>query len=206
MTLVTQEQQQDVADHVAEIERHTDAEFVVVLAKRADNYSYIPLLWAAAIALLVPIALAAFGSTMGLFGAAVAQIVTFIVLSLVFRVPAVQIHLIPKRVRYWRAANLARRQFLENNLHHTQAETGVLLFISEAEHYVEILADRGISAQVDQSYWQTLVDEFISAVKAGETHRGLITCIDDCGALLKEKVPATSQKNELPNRLVVLND
>lgn len=54
MALLTQQQQQQVAEAVTRAEQHTDAEIVTVLAPRADDYSYIPLLWASLIALLVP--------------------------------------------------------------------------------------------------------------------------------------------------------
>ena len=112
--------------------------------------------------------------------------------------------LVPKRVRFWRAANLARRQFLENNLHYTKGETGVLIFVSEAEHYVEIIADRGIDQHVDQEKWQEIINGFTARVKAGEIEQGFIECIERCGELLKEHAPATEEKNELPNRMVVI--
>jgi putative membrane protein len=204
MTILKAEQQQEVADLITEIERHTDAEFVAVLARRSDNYNYIPLLWSAVIALLMPFLLLALPLWLGAFDIAVAQLIVFLVLSLLFRIPAIGIHLIPKSVRFGRAANMARRQFLENNLHHTRGETGVLLFISEAEHYVEIIADRGINQLVEQRQWQQLIDDFVGAVKGGHTHSGLIACISGCGTILRDKVPATSDRNELPNGLVIL--
>jgi electron transport complex protein RnfD len=43
--------------HIERIERDTDAEVVTVLAAQADDYRYIPLLWASVIALLLPGAL-----------------------------------------------------------------------------------------------------------------------------------------------------
>ncbi len=202
--MIMDSQQQAVADLITDIERGTDAEFVAVLAKRSDNYSYIPLLWAAVIALVVPFLLLALPLWLSAFNIALAQFIVFLVCSLLFSIPAVSIRLIPKSVRFWRAANIARRQFLDNNLHHTVGETGVLLFISEAEHYVEIIADRGINQLVEQHQWQQLVDDFVSAVKAGETHAGLMACISGCGKLLQEHVPATGEKNELPNHLVIL--
>lgn len=54
MALLTPEQQRQVEDAVTRAEQHTDAEIVTVLAPRADDYSYIPLLWASLIALVVP--------------------------------------------------------------------------------------------------------------------------------------------------------
>src|SRR5690606_13999033 len=54
MTLLTQDEQQQVAEAIDRIEQHTDAEVVTVLAAQADDYHYIPLLWAGLAALLLP--------------------------------------------------------------------------------------------------------------------------------------------------------
>lgn len=204
MAVIDEIKQQEISELIASVEKVTDAEFVAVLAKRSDTYTYIPLLWAAAIALMTPVAMLKFPLWLGVMDIFIAQWLVFIFFALLFRIPAISIRLIPKSVRHWRASNMARRQFLENNLHHTANETGVLLFVSEAERYVEIIADRGINDMVDHQVWQSIVDEFIAAVKAGRTHEGLVNCINKCGGLLKEKVPATGSKNELPNHLVIL--
>ena len=202
--MISKQQQQAVADLITTIEQHTDAEFVAVLAKQSDDYRYIPLLWASFFALALPLPLLLLPFWLTPADVLLVQWVSFLVLALVFFIPALRIRLIPKPVRYWRASNMARRQFLENNLHHTQGETGVLLFVSEAERYVEIIADRGISQCVSQTQWQGLIDRFIADVKAGKTHEGLMTCINGCGELLKQHVPATQQRNELPNHLVII--
>src|SRR5699024_10747643 len=110
---------------------------------RADSYAYIPLLWAGLLALVVPGAVNYFPGWLTAYELTLAQWATFIVLGLVFRLPSVTTRLVPRSVRHRRAANLARRQFLEHNLHHTDGETGLLIFVSEAERYVEILVDRG---------------------------------------------------------------
>ncbi len=81
---------------------------------------------------------------------------------------------------------------------------GVLIFVSEAEHYVEIIADRGISQHVSNDEWQEIINSFIEKVKAGQTKEGFLNCISSCGDLLKQYAPATEQKNELPNHLIVL--
>src|SRR3546814_16205619 len=85
--------------------------------------------------------------------------VLFIVLCLRFRIPAITTHRIPRSVRHWRASNLARRQFLEQNLHHTVGSTGMLIFVCEAERYVEILVDEGISNRLDNKHWEAIVAE-----------------------------------------------
>ena len=133
MALLTQAQQRQVEDAVTRAEQRTDAEIVTVLAPRADDYSYIPLLWASLIALLVPALAHFFMAGMQTYSLLMLQWATFVVLSLIFRIPAITTRLIPPRVRHWRASNLARRQFLEQIRQHTEGRTGVLIFVSEAE-------------------------------------------------------------------------
>ena len=204
MALLTPEQQRQVEEAVTRAEQRTDAEIVTVLAPRADDYSYIPLLWASLIALVVP-ALAHFLiGGLQIYGLLMLQWASFVFLSLIFRLPAITTRLIPPRVRHWRASNLARRQFLEQKLHHTAGRTGVLIFVSEAERYVEILVDEGISRHLDNSDWGTIVNDFVRRVALGHTAEGFITCIDACAEVLKQHVPKTQARNQLPNRLVML--
>ena len=204
MALLTEHEQRQVAEAIARVEKTTDAELVTVLAARADDYAYIPLLWASLIALVVPGVVHYLSGYLTMYTLLLAQWATFIVLCLVFRLPKVTTRLIPRSVRHWRASNLARRQFLEQNLHHTLGGTGVLIFVCEAERYVEILVDEGISKRLDNSSWDGIVKAFTQQVKQGQTLAGFIACIEACGELLKVHVPVTQTRNELPNRLIVL--
>ena len=204
MALLTPQQQQQVADAVTRAEQRTDAEIVTVLAPRADDYSYIPLLWASLIALVVPALVHFLIGGLQIYGLLMLQWACFVFLSLIFRLPAITTRLIPPRIRHWRASNLARRQFLEQKLHHTQDRTGVLIFVSEAERYVENLVDEGISRHLDNSDWGTIVSDFTRRVALGHTAEGFIACIDACAELLERHVPKTHPRNQLPNRLVML--
>ena len=204
MALLTEPELQQVAEAIERVERDTDAELVTVLAAQADDYRYIPLLWASLLALLLPGALLFFTGWLAAWQLLLVQWLTFIVLAAIFRIPSLTSRLIPRSVRHWRACNLARRQFIELNLHHTEGGTGMLIFVSEAERYVEILVDRGISSRIDNSAWESIVATFTENVRNGRVLEGFLSCIDACGSLLKQQVPATHERNELPNRLVVL--
>ncbi|HDZ57235.1 MAG TPA: hypothetical protein ENI17_12695 [Pseudomonas xinjiangensis] len=205
MTLLTESEQQQVADAIDRIERDTDAEVVTVLAAQADDYQYIPLLWASLVSLILPGALLFYPDWMGAGQLLLVQWVTFIVLALIFRIPKVTTRLIPRAVRHWRASNLARRQFIELDLHHTEGDTGMLIFVSEAERYVEILVDRGISSRINDAVWASIVTNFTAEVRQGRTLEGFLACIDACGTQLQQHLPATHERNELPNRLVVID-
>ncbi|GAA5125682.1 TPM domain-containing protein [Alloalcanivorax gelatiniphagus] len=202
--LLNDENQKRVARAIAAIERDTDAELVTVLARQADDYRYIPLLWAALLSLLVPLVLAFLPIWLSALETLLAQWTVLVLLALLFRWPPLMMALVPRRVKQWRAANLARRTFLDQGLHHTSGGTGLLIFVSEAEHYVEILADRGIAAKVPDERWKSIVDTFTGHVKQGEVLNGFLECIASCGDELILKIPATEQKNELPNHLVLL--
>ena len=204
MSLLKKDQLQAVSDAINEVEKQTDAELVTVLARQADDYRYIPTLWAAVLALLAPGVIWLSGVWLEMLDMLLWQLGVFAVLAAVLRIPFILFRIIPSSVKYWRASNLARRQFLENNLHHTEQESGVLIFVSEAEQYVEIIADRGIDQHISAEQWQSIVDDFIVAIKTGQTQQGLIACINTCGSLLAEYSPATSSKNELPNHLVLI--
>lgn len=205
MTLLTENELQQVTAAIDRVERDTDAELVTVLAAQADDYRYIPLLWASLIALLLPGALLFFTGWLSAWQLLLVQWLTFIVLAVIFRIPSLTTRLIPRSVRHWRACNLARRQFIELNLHHTEGGTGMLIFVCEAERYVEILVDRGISSRIDNSAWQSIVENFTDDVRNGQVLQGFLSCIEACGSLLKQHVPATHERNELPNRLVVID-
>lgn len=203
MALVSVAEQRQIAALIAEIEQRTDAELVTVLAARSDDYREVPLLWAALGALAVPsLLLLAGAGPASLVGA---QLVTFCVLALVLRLPALQHRLVPRAVRHWRAANMARRQFLEQGLHHTAGATGLLLFVSEAEHYVEILADRGIESRVPPGVWDEIVADFVRSVQAGDPLGGFDRALRRCGDLLAEAAPRTpGNTNELDDRLILI--
>ncbi len=204
MTLLSESDQRQVADAIARVERDTDAELVTVLAARADDYTYISLLWAGLAALLIPGLVNYRPLWFDAHQLLLVQWLTFVGLGLLFRVPAITSRLVPRSVRHWRAANLARRQFLALDLHRTEGGTGMLIFVAEAERYVEILVDHGIAARLGDETWAAIVEAFTEAVRRGETLQGFLACIEACGQQLRTHLPATQARNELPDRLVVL--
>lgn len=205
MTIFHEAARERVADAVADIERHTDAEVVTVVAPAADDYRWIGLFWAALAALVGPALVLFFPGWLGVRGLVLVQWAVFVVLGLVFRHPAIAPRLVPRSIRHARAGSLASRQFLAQNLHRTAAATGVLIFVSEAERYVEILCDHGVAERIDNDAWQAIIDQLTQRVRAGETEAGFVECVQACGERLARVLPATHQRNELPNRLVVLD-
>lgn len=203
MGLFGEHERNQIADAVAEVEQRTNAELVAVLAARSDDYRHHAIAWAAALALLMSAPLVFVHPSVVVVLSI--QLALFCGLVLLFRIPGIARRLIPRHLGHWHASSMARRQFLEQGLHHTKGETGVLIFVSEAERYVEILADRGVSAHVDDSRWQAIVDRFVASVQRKRVASGFVEAIGECGDILSEAVPKTDDNpNELPNRLIMI--
>lgn len=203
MTLLNSEGQKRVSKAIRDVELKTNAELVAVLAAASDDYRYIPTMFAAIFCMFLP-------GVLYFLPVAIEVVVwlpvgLFVVLVLVLQLSMIRIHLIPKSVAHWRASNMARRQFLDQQLHHTVGDTGILIFVSEAEHYVEIMVDRGISEHVDDSTWVAIVDDFVSSVRSGHSIDGFVNCISACGDVLAPTIPKTPDNhNELDDRLILI--
>ncbi|WP_232053715.1 TPM domain-containing protein [Microbulbifer sp. GL-2] len=196
--------QRQVAEAIREVESHTDAEIMAVVAKEADNYLYISTLWAAFLTLLLSPLFQYLPWWISYQQAFLLQWLLFITLTVLFRWRPITMKLVPKKIKYWRASNLARRQFLEQELHSTKNRLGLLIFVCEAEHYVELLADRGLAQHITNDKWQLIIESFVQEIKRGKAGEALLLCIAQCGDLLKEAAPSSTVKDELPNHLVLL--
>ena len=88
----------------------------------------------------------------------------------------------------------------------TELRSGVLIYLNLAEKRLEIVADRGIDAVVEQNTWQRLCDKAISDIRAGQQQVALETLLANVGDLLREHfgMPDDPYGDELPNRIVLL--
>lgn len=205
MAFLTDADRARILAAVRAAERTTGAEFVTVIARASDTYLLMPLLVAAAVAMALPGALWLVGALDDFIALYAAQLASFAVLALVLQHPAVAPRLVPASIKTLRAARHARAQFLARGLHRTAQRSGVLLFVSVAEHYVEILADEGIDARVAPGTWDAIVADFTGRVRAGRIADGFVGAIEAIAAILAAHVPRDpADVNELPDRLVEL--
>ena len=90
----------------------------------------------------------------------------------------------------------------------TAHNNGVLIYVSLAEHHIEILADRGLADRVPAHTWQTLENTASITLRAGQLVDGLDQALAGVHTLLLQHFPAsTSAANQdhktLPDRPVV---
>lgn len=202
------------ADHaritqaIRAVEKRTSGEVFAVVARQSDDYFYVAGFMAGLWALLLGCALA-IGATIlempiSLLMLAIAQLASFVVFLLIFRFSAtLRLWFVPRAIAYKRASNNAVRQFLAHGIHTTEDRSGLLIFVSLAEHYTEIVADAGINAHVDQSQWDSMIGTLVSHAKRGELADGFVEVIEEAGALLEKHFPPQQgQQNELDDRLI----
>ena len=205
---LTQDEHNRIADAIRSAEARTSGEIICVLARSSDGYFY-PAAFAVTIALMLAsliaaVALERMWVILPMWQFAAAQLLALVTaLLLLWRWPALRIRFVPRALRYRRAHRNAVEQFLARNIHVTENRTGVLIFLSLAERYAEVIADAGINAHVPQERWNAIVADLISHAARGDIVGGYEGAIAACGDMLAEAFPpASGNENELDDHLV----
>ena len=206
MTFLIESDKQRLRAAIHAAESKTSGEIVTVIARASGSYYYYPTLWAALAAIFSPLLLLAWlPLSFAPLGIVELQLLVFALLALLLRLPAVRMHLVPRSVQREYCARRAREQFLAQSLHTTRERTGVLLYVSVAERYVELLADAGIHARVPAGTWNAIVDEFTAQVKADCIGVGFVAAVTAIGEHLTAHFPLPADsRNELTDHLIEL--
>lgn len=199
---------QRIATAISAAEAETAGEIYCVVAHRSDGYFF-----AAAFTVTVGVLLVSLATAFALEHWWVAvRLPHFVIVqllavaaacALLWWAPGLRIRLVPRRL-LWRAAHAnALGQFYARNIHLTTARTGVLIFVSLAERYAEVVADAGINAKVPQHAWDGIVRDLIEQARENRLADGFVSAIATVGALLSEHFPVSSDDvNELDDHLV----
>jgi len=191
-----------ISTAIRHAESCTAGEIFCVVAKHSSTYRLMPIAWAAVLALAVPLPILILSELSGA-DIYLLQIVTFLLASLLLSHPAVRFKIVPRRAKHDRAHAEAMRQFFAQGIDKTEHRTGVLIFASTAERYVEVVADAGINDKVSGQTWDHAVTALVSAIKHGRPADGFVAAIEQCGAVLATHFPPGALKHdELADRLV----
>lgn len=199
----TREDHEAISASIRQAEKLTSGQIVCVLARSSSAYAHIPLLWSSVLALLTPWPLIVFTqwSVQWIF---LLQIVVFILSSLILSWMPLRLILVPRAVQRARAHRAALEQFVVRGVDRTQNRTGVLIFVSLAEHYARIIADEGVSSKVGGSEWQAAIDALAAHMRDGHIAAGFAAAIERCGVVLASHAPPDGSANDLPDRLYVM--
>jgi putative membrane protein len=199
--MIPRQDHERIAAAIRSVEEKTSGEIVCVLARTSSTPAALPIMIAAVTALAVPWPLVAL-TALPVLRILSLQALTFIMLATVLSLPRVRVALMPRAARRRIAYRAAMEQFVHRGIARTADRSGILIFVSLAEHYVRVIADEGIAAKVPQSRWQAAVDALIAHIREGRVADGFIAAIELCGHELAAHFPRKpSDRNELPNRI-----
>ena len=196
----TQSACDELADCVREIEHHTDAELVIAVRARSADYRHADYLCGAILAfagllflLFAPfefqhywvaidvLLLFAAGAYLSSHSSTLRRLFT----TEEFRADAVR--------------NGAAAMFYEAGIANTDAELGVLIYLSLLERRLELIADRGVLVVLPPLEWNERMYELHRAGRIPQLET-LRKEIRELGALLAKHLPPTGENpNELPD-------
>lgn len=205
---ISPQDRERIAQAIRDAEARTSGEIFCVVARRSDGYFYSASLMVTVCMLLISLAVAWLAEANWISirptHFVVAQLLAFAAaLAAIYALPGLRMLLAPRRWQYMRAHDNALKQFLGHNVHVTAQRTGVLIFVSCAERYAEIIADAAIDAHVHQDVWDSIVAGLIDDARKGRLPDGFVTAIEAVGELLAEySPPRPGDINELADHLV----
>ncbi|HZV20050.1 MAG TPA: TPM domain-containing protein [Hyphomicrobiales bacterium] len=194
-----------VENAIAEAEKNTSGEIVAVIARASGTYYYVPYLWAAIAALIVPWPLI-YWTWIPVQEVYLLQLAVFVALAALLHYEPLRFALVPRGVKRQRAHQRAMQQFVAQDIYTAPGHTGALLFVSVAERYAEIVVDSQIHAKVPDFEWESIIRKLTGDIGRGEAGSGLVEAIRSIGAHLAAHFPPSANKqNLLPNHLVMLD-
>lgn len=120
-------------------------------------------------------------------------------------IPRLRLAITPTLIKTRICHENAIKQFLAQNVHHTEKRTAVLLFISLAERYAEVIADVKISDKVPPQTWNAIVAGMVEKARENDLTGAYVEAIEKSGQILSEYFPAPDHsENELPDHIVEL--
>jgi putative membrane protein len=195
---------------IAEAEKQTNAQIVLAVVKRSDNYTEIP--WKAF----------AFGSSIAgffvflldllmpgwitdavvLFSIAIILATGgfFVLLTLFFPVFA-RLFLSENRKKT-ETQQYAESLFLTRELFATESRRGILLLLSQFERQVIILPDKGVGEQLTIDIMVNIISKMTLHLKQNELRNALETGLDELIAALCDKLSITKNENKLSNEII----
>ena len=209
---------------VTEAESRSDGEIVTIVADRSDSYHDVGLHYAVLAMVLVPVVggllpQSALDWGLGLvFGwnhelsRQTLMTLLFVQLAGIFLIVRYALAYMPLRMALTPGATKSRRVrrralqlFRVGAERRTVGRTGVLLYLSLAEHRAEIVADEAIDSKVVSETWGEAMAALIVEVKAGRPGEGMAKAVAQIGEVLAEHFPKSgADTNELPDRLIEL--
>ncbi len=181
---LTTEDHRHIHEAAARIEERTGYKIAIVITRASDRYTLYTVAMAAIVALTAGgVAVSARPALTGRTLIFV-ELCALVVLTVALDFLPIRLKVVPARIKQASARNLAHREFAAHLMGDGPHRMRILLFVSLAERYVEIIADHATHALAPAGTWNRIVDEFVAAVKFGRLADGVFNAIEACGEVL----------------------
>lgn len=222
LTPMTEAEHRIVSDAVAAAEAQSAGEIVTIVTPRSDSYRDVALVWSTLTAFMALTVLDMFA---GFFLPVIEQVaglwafewtpravlglaltvlaLKFGAMYLLMRFTPLGLWLTPRRVRNARVRERALTCFRVGAESRTTGHTGVLIYLSLAEHRAEIIADAAIASKVSPETWGHAMKAMLDPLRQGQMAQGMAAAVTEVGKVLAEHFPRSADDvNELPDRLI----
>jgi putative membrane protein len=192
--------QETLTDCVKKIETTTDAEVVLVVRARSGSYRHADYLFGALLGFVGLLFLLFSPFDFHQYWVAIDVALLFLLGSFVAsRSKTLRRLLTGEKVRNEAVRTSAAAMFYEAGIANTNAEMGLLIYLSILERRLELIADRGVLKGVKALEWNQILFKLRQAGRKPEPQT-LLAGLEDLGALLAKHLPATGENpNELPD-------
>ena len=129
----------------------------------------------------------------------------FTVALLILKWMPLRLALTPVATKHRRVRRRAVTVFRAAAERRTEGRTGILIYLSMAEHRAEIVADQAILKVTDAHTWGEAMAALLVEVRAGRPGDGIVAAIERVGTVLAEHFPSSAgDSNEIPDKLIEL--
>jgi len=182
-----------IKEAVQSLEKESSGEMVIYFARKSD--SYFEACWKmAALFGVFGLVLLATMSYLWLLPATLTLLsASFYLIGLMtlgfatpYILPHFRLSMIADSTIQHRVLTKARDMFLQEEVFNTIDRTGVLIYVSEMEHQVQVLGDAGINKKIEQGDWNEVLDMVVQGIKTNHTAQGIADAVLKCKSLLLE--------------------
>jgi putative membrane protein len=204
--LLTEAEARAVREAVAHAEARSGAEIVPVVVPASEGYELATWKGAAFGAFAGLLAAALSAAQRGGWGAAPAELllppaVGALAGAVAGRWAPLRRWLIGRAGLETTVEGAAWEAFVRHEVFATRDRTGLLIYVSLAEHQVAILADSGIHPKIPQAEWNALARAIAASMRDLAPGAALLAAVERAGEVLSSRGPSrrADDANELPD-------
>jgi putative membrane protein len=202
---LTEPERLRVEERIAEAEKRTSGEIVVMVVPSSYHYPLASMLGSSLLAVLAGIAAALFfGKDSMWFFLEVFGLSFMVLHEVIKRVNVFKRFFVTASDMKEEVEEAAINSFYHKDINQTADHTGILIYISLFEHKVRVIPDRGISAKVDSAVWQEIVDTIVRGIKSQGQATAIAVAVERCAEILAAHFPLKpGDRNELGNEVII---